>query len=90
MDLPKEFLRQYVFVVAVNAVNAGMMDELLAAKIKAYDPETFASILSFREKELEARSHYPEQFFDSSYYKESAASVRHIASNLASILGKQS
>ena len=87
MDLPKELLRQYVFVVAVNA---GMMDELLAAKIKAYDPETFASILSFREKELEARSHDPEQFFDSSYYKESAASVRHIASNLASILGKQS
>lgn len=47
MDLPKEFLRQYVFTVAVNA---GMMDERLAAKIKAYDLEAFASILSFREK----------------------------------------
>lgn len=86
MDLPKEFLRQYIFVVAVNA---GMMDEQLAAKIKAYDRETFSSILGLREKELEERSHDPEQFFDSSYYKESAASVRHIANNLASILGKQ-
>lgn len=87
MDLPKEFLRQYVFTVAVNA---GMMDEQLAAKIKAYDLEAFASILSFREKELEARSHDPEQFFDSFYYKESAASVNHIANNLACILGKHS
>lgn len=87
MDLPKEFLRQYVFTVAVNA---GMMDEQLAAKIKAYNLEAFASILSLREKELEARSHDPEQFFDSSYYKESAASVNHIARNLTCIFGKQS
>lgn len=83
MDLPREFLRNYVFTVAVNA---GLMSEQIADKIKSYDHVTFANILDLRESELEAKSEKPEQFFDSAYYKESAATVRDVRANLAKIL----
>ncbi len=83
MDLPKEFLRNYVFTVAVNA---GLMTEQIADKIKSYDQATFSNILDLRERELEAKSETPEQFFDSAYYKESAATVRDVRANLAKIL----
>jgi hypothetical protein len=83
MDLPREFLRSYVFTVAVNA---GKMTEQLAEKIRSYDQATFADLLALRERELEAKSENPDQFFDSTYIKESAATIHGVRADLANIL----
>ena len=84
IELSKEFLRQYVFAVAVNA---GLMDDQLASQIELYDPEAFSRILSMREKDLEKRAKEQDPASDPSFYRESAESVRKIVANLQEILG---
>jgi hypothetical protein len=86
MDLPKEFLRQFVFTVAVNS---GQMNDQLADEIKEYKFETFAKLLAFRARELENKAMNGDQFFDSSYYLESVKTIQHVLDNLESILELQ-
>jgi hypothetical protein len=80
MELDKEILRQFIFVVAVNA---GMMSGELAEKIKNYDPDTFRKILLKRARDLRAKAARPEyEFFDSEYYENSAKIIDTVLSNL--------
>ena len=83
MTLHKELLQQYVYVVAVNS---GMMTEDLAAKIKNYDLDTYINILAHRAQELDSKSKDKDQFFDSSYFVSSAATVRQVISNIDIVL----
>ncbi|MGH8564340.1 MAG: hypothetical protein ACREXW_09725 [Gammaproteobacteria bacterium] len=84
MDLSKEIVRQYVFVVAVNA---GMMSEDLAKKIKEYDFETFKLILQRRVNDLRQKAAQSEQeFFDAEYYESGAKTVEEVLNNLDKII----
>ena len=81
--LHKDLLQQYVYVVAVNG---GLMHEELARKIENYDLDAYREVLTHRATELESRSKDKDQFFDSSYFLSSAATVRQVISNLDVIL----
>lgn len=84
MELSKEILRQYVFVVAVNA---GMMSEDLAKKINDYDFETFKLILQRRVNDSRQKAAQNEQeFFDAEYYENSANTVEEVLNNLDKII----
>jgi hypothetical protein len=84
MELNKEILRQYVFVVAVNA---GMMSEDLAKKINDYDFEAFKLILQKRVNDLHQKADQGEQeFFDAEYYESGAKTVEEVLNNLDKII----
>lgn len=86
MDLSKEILAQYAFVVSVNA---GLMNDEVAAKLKQYDEETIAFILKKHIDDLHAKALQPDgEFFDAQYYKDSAKTVDGVLQNLKSLLSQ--
>lgn len=86
MDLSKAMLAQYAFVVAVNT---GLMNDEVAAKLKQYDEETIAFILKKRIDDLRAKALQPDrEFFDAQYYEDSAKTVDGVLKNLKSLLSQ--
>lgn len=86
MDLGRTMLAQYAFVVAVNA---GHMNDEVAAKLKQYDEETIAFILKKHIDDLRAKALQPDrEFFDAQYYEDSAKTVDGVLQNLKYVLSQ--
>lgn len=86
MDLGKSMLAQYAFVVAVNA---GLMNDEVAAKLKQYDEDTIAFILKKRIDDLRAKAlQLDREYFDAQYYEDSAKTVDGVLQNLKYVLSQ--
>ena len=83
MDIQKGFLRQYLYVVAINQ---GLMDREIAASLEGYDRETFLRVLQSRIEHLELERKSETAFFSQDYYISGIESAREAIENLDVIL----
>ena len=84
MDLKKELLADYLFVVAVNL---GEMNDDVGKKIKEYDYDTYLDLLNKRILERREKLKNPElTIFDTEYYKDRIRTLEQVISNLKAIL----
>jgi chromosomal replication initiation ATPase DnaA len=85
MDIQKSFLRQYLYVVAINQ---GLMSHELAAALERYDKDTFLRILQARIEHLQSESRSETAFFSLEYYESGINSAREAIDNMDVILAQ--
>lgn len=83
MDINKRFLRQYLYVVAVNL---GLMSREVADALERYDKDTFLCILQARIDHLRAESESDTAFFSPEYYSSGIESAYEAIENIDAIL----
>lgn len=84
MDLKKELLADYLFVVAVNL---GEMNDDIGKKIKEYDNATYSDLLNKRILEQREKLKNPDlTIIDTDYYNERIKTLEQVKSNLNTIL----
>ncbi|MHB0918750.1 MAG: hypothetical protein ACYC1G_13345 [Thiobacillus sp.] len=85
MVIQKGFLRQYLYVVAVNQ---GLMSREVADALERYDKDTFLRILQGRIDHLRSESESGTAFFSPEYYSSGIESAYEAIENIDVILAK--
>ncbi len=85
MDIRKGFLRQYLYVVAINQ---GLMSRELASALEQYDKDTFLRILQVRIEHLQSESKCETAFFSRESYASGIKSAREAIDNMDAILAQ--
>lgn len=83
MDISKSFLRQYLFVVAVNQ---GLMTQKVRDGLNQYDRATFAHLLEVRIEHLKAESSSPTALLSADFYSGGVSTMTEALENLDQIL----
>lgn len=85
MDIRKSFLRQYLYVVAINQ---GLMSRELAGALERYDRDTFLRLLQVRVEHLQSEAQSETAFFSPEYYTSGVESAREAIDNIDAILAQ--
>lgn len=85
MDIRKGFLRQYLYVVAINQ---GLMNRELADALERYEKDTFLAVLDARIEHLQSESKSEIAFFSPEYYLSGIKSAYEAISNIDVILAQ--
>lgn len=85
MDIQKAFLRQYLYVVAINQ---GLMSHEVAAALEQDDKDTSLQILQARIEHLQAEARSGTASFPPEYYASGIESAREAIDNIDAILAQ--
>ena len=83
IDIQKNFLRQYLSVVAINQ---GLMDRDVADALARYDRAMFARLIQARIEHLKSESTSETAFFPPEYYSGGIQTMTEALTNLDAIL----
>lgn len=85
MDIQKTFLRQYLYVVAVNQ---GLMSYEVSSALEQDHKDTFLRILQARIQHLQSEKQSGTAFFPPEYYASGIKSAREAIDNIDAILAQ--